>query len=207
MERVPQPGDIVQAREVWAEPAGGGGVAAVEPARLAGGATLLTALGADEIGRRAAADLERLGLDLQAAWRDEPQRRAFTYVDDEGNGRSRSSPRSCGRAREDPLPWSRLSGFDAIYFTGGDAQAVREARRARVLVATARELTTLMDAGVELDALVRSQGDESEEYARGARPRATPRRGHGWERGRRVRARRRDEGALRGRAASRPAGR
>ena len=40
VESVPRPGEIVGAQETWEEPAGGGGVAAVELARLAGEAAL-----------------------------------------------------------------------------------------------------------------------------------------------------------------------
>ncbi len=51
-----------------------------------------------------------------------------------------------------------------MYFTGGDADALRAARAARVLVATARELPTIREAGVELDALVHSANDPGEAY-------------------------------------------
>ncbi len=51
-----------------------------------------------------------------------------------------------------------------MYFTGGDADALRAARTGRVLVATARELPTIREAGVELDALVRSANDPGEAY-------------------------------------------
>ena len=43
VERVPLRGEIVHAQEVWAEAAGGGAVAAVQLARLAGSSTLFTA--------------------------------------------------------------------------------------------------------------------------------------------------------------------
>ena len=46
----------------------------------------------------------------------------------------------------DALPWERLDGFDAVYFTGGDVEALRAARRARVLVATTRALDVLRAA-------------------------------------------------------------
>ena len=46
VEAVPKAGEIVGSNEWWAEPAGGGGVAAVELARLAGDATLYCLLGA-----------------------------------------------------------------------------------------------------------------------------------------------------------------
>src|SRR5439155_22920225 len=49
----------------------------------------------------------------------------------------------------------------------GDAEALHHARLGRVLVATARELPTLREAGVHLDALVGSGDDEGELYRPG----------------------------------------
>jgi ribokinase len=167
VDRVPEPGSIVTAREVWGEPAGGGGVAAVRLARLAGEALFLTALGDDEVGHRALHELRGLGVDVHAAFRDEPQRRAFTYVDDDGERTITLLSHKLIPRAADPLPWDELDGCDAVYFTGGDAEAVRLARRARVLVATARELETLREAAVKLDILVRSASDASERYRPG----------------------------------------
>ena len=45
VEAVPKPGEIVSSTEVWSEPAGGGGVAAVELARLDGRSALYCLLG------------------------------------------------------------------------------------------------------------------------------------------------------------------
>ena len=53
-------------------------------ARLGGSATLYTALGADALGRRAAKELAELGVRVEAVFRDEPQRRAFTFIDADG---------------------------------------------------------------------------------------------------------------------------
>ncbi len=167
VERVPRPGEIVSASEVWSEPAGGGAVAAVQLARLAGHSTFFTALGDDEIGRRARDGLIELGVRVEAAIRDEPQRRAFVYVDGAGERTITLLSRKLVPHADDPLPWGDLAWTDAVYFTGGDQAAVHRARGARVLVATARELPTLAAAGVQLDALVRSGSDESEAYAPG----------------------------------------
>jgi ribokinase len=49
----------------------------------------------------------------------------------------------------------------------GDPAAVRAARAAKVLVATARSLADLSEARVELDALVRSRNDQGETYKPG----------------------------------------
>jgi ribokinase len=165
--RVPEAGTIVTAREVWAEPAGGGGVAAVRLARLAGEALFLTALGDDDVGHGALRELRALGVRVEAAFRDEPQRRAFTYVDDEGERTITLLSHKLVPRADDRLPWDELAGYDAVYFTGGDAEAVRRARQARILVATARELPTLQEAGVELDVLVRSAHDDNERYSAG----------------------------------------
>src|SRR5919201_3917888 len=82
VESVPRPGEIVHALETWDEAAGGGAVAAVQLARLAGSCLFFTALGADELGRRSRTELGRLGVELRAIPEPEPTRRAFTYVDE-----------------------------------------------------------------------------------------------------------------------------
>jgi ribokinase len=167
VERVPRAGEIVQAGEWWEEAAGGGGVASVQLARLAGGCTLFTALGRDELGERALRQLQGLGVTVEARRHVEPQRRGFTFVD----ARSERTITIIGEKHVprggDALPWELLERTDAVYFVSGDAEAVRAARRARVLVATARVLPVLAEAGVQLDALVRSARDPSERYERG----------------------------------------
>src|SRR6266700_1510909 len=84
VERVPAPGEIVHALETWEEAAGGGAVAAVQLAKLAGSATLFTALGGDELGRRARAQLAEQGVTGRAMADPAPQRRAFCFVDEAG---------------------------------------------------------------------------------------------------------------------------
>jgi ribokinase len=165
--RVPVQGEIVHALQTWTEPAGGGAVAAVQLLKLAGGADFFTALGEDELGRQAFAELSAMGIRMHVAWRAEPQRRGFTYVDDDGERTitvigDRMVPRGADR-----LPWDELADLDGVYFTGGDATALRAARAARLLVATPRAQPVLAEAGVQLDALVGSGPDEAERYAAG----------------------------------------
>ena len=167
VERVPVAGEIVHARESWEEPAGGGAVAAVQLAKLAGTATLFTALGDDEFGHRAYDALVAHGLRIEAAFRPERQRRGFVYVDDAGERTITVIGDRMGPRRSDPLPWEELADVDAVYFTAGDAGAVRAARAARTLVSTARGIDVLREAGVELDALVASGKDEGERYEPG----------------------------------------
>ena len=163
VERVPQPGEIVSATEVWEEPAGGGAVAAVQLANLNGSADFFTSLGDDDLGRRSKERLTELGVTVHAADAGQPQRRAFTYVDENGERTiTVLGPKLRPSGEDGSLPWEQLARCDAVYFTGGDIAAVRAARRARVLVATSRELETLHRAAEELDALVGSAEDVGE---------------------------------------------
>jgi ribokinase len=170
--RVPRAGEIVHARESWQEAAGGGSVAAVQLARLAGAAVLYTALGDDELGRAVPGRLAAHGVRVEAAWRSAPQRRGVTFVDDDAERTitvigARHQPEAA-----DALPWHELEDTDAVYFTAGAPEVLRMARRARVLVATARVLPLLAEAGVELDAIVRSARDAGEPDPAGSGARA-----------------------------------
>ncbi|MDQ3889595.1 MAG: PfkB family carbohydrate kinase [Actinomycetota bacterium] len=165
VEAVPAAGEIVQAVESWEEPGGAGAVAAVELARMAGSSTLFTVLGDDGYGRRARDELIRLGVRVASVFRRERQRRGFVYVDADGERTITLIGEKLRPRRDERLPWRELETFDALYFTAGDPAALRAARAARVLVATARELPTLVLAGVQLDALVASKSDASERYA------------------------------------------
>ncbi len=167
VERVPGPGEIVTALESWVEVGGGGAVAAGELVRLGAQTTFFTAFGTDDLGVRAEAELRGRGLRLETVVRESPQRRAFTSVDRDGERAITVMGEKLVPRAADPLPWSELDSTDAVYFCGGDPGAVREARRARILVATARELPTLRAAGVEVDVLIHSGRDAGERFRPG----------------------------------------
>jgi ribokinase len=164
VDRLPTAGEITHATHDYAEAAGGGAVAAVQLRKLAGTAAFFTALGSDDRAAAVRADLERHGVTVHAARRDRPHRRCFTHLDAHGERTitvigDRIVPRG-----DDPLPWDDLDTTDAVYLTAGDDQAVRHARRAKVLIATVRAFDALLNAGVELDALVASAADPTEQY-------------------------------------------
>ena len=168
VESVPRAGEIAHALETWEEAAGGGAVAAVQLAKLAGSATLFTALGSDDLGRRARVQLSEQGVTVRAMAEPAPQRRAFCFVDEAGERTITVLGEKLRPSGADSrLPWHDLAGMDAVYFVSGDDDALRVARTARVLVATARELPTLQSAGVQLDALVGSGEDEGELFRPG----------------------------------------
>jgi len=159
---VPGAGEVVHARDPFEEPAGGGAVAAVQLARLAGEAVLVSALGQDELGRRARSRLRELGVHVWAAERAAPTRRAVTLLDESGERTivtfgARLEP----VGDDEDLPWQRLAQMDAVYFTAGDLNALRAARSARVLVANPRARHAL-GHDVPLDALVLSEDDAIE---------------------------------------------
>src|SRR5919109_415475 len=110
VEHVPRPGEIVHSLERWEAAGGGGAVAAVQLARLNGGVTVHTAANG------------------------EPQRRAFTYVDGDGERTITVLGHKLLPSGEDGrLPWEELARCAAVYFVSGDVAALRAARRARVL--------------------------------------------------------------------------
>jgi len=170
VDRLPSAGEIVHANPILAVPAGGGGVAAVQLARWGAESIFFTALGDDALGHRAHDELCARGVQVRAVFRREPQRRALTFIDAR---RERTIVVLGDRLvvhGADALPWDELARCDAVYITGGDAGAVRQARRARTAVATSRVVPLLREAGIQLDALVGSDNDPAERYASGDLP-------------------------------------
>jgi ribokinase len=163
VSHMPVAGEIIEASGSFREAAGSAAVAAVQLAKLVGAVDFFTALGDDERGRLAAERLRELGVTLFDAPREAAQRWAFVHLDDAGERTitvvgERMAPRG-----DDDLPWERLDGADAVFVSGGDAGAMRHARRARVLVATPRAADTL--GGIRVDALVGSGQDRLEQVA------------------------------------------
>ncbi len=156
--RVPAPGSIVHASSTSAEPAGGGAVVARQLALLAGRCELFTALGRDELGRASERRLASLGIDVHVQWGGET-RRAWTHVD--ADGERTITVLGDKLLPHGPLP---LHGYDLVFFVSGLPEVLREARAARFLAATARELPTLRAAPVTIDLLVGSSNDAGERY-------------------------------------------
>ena len=171
-DHVPVAGEIVHAHDSFEEPAGGGAVAAVQLARLAGEATFLTAVGEDEVARRTRARLAELGVIVKDARREGPTRRGLTFLDAQGERTIITiGERLAPRGRDD-LGWSDLHEADGVYLTAADGEALRAARAAGVLVATPRAGRILHEESVRLDALVYSDRDQLETaFARALDPR------------------------------------
>jgi ribokinase len=170
VETVPHAGGVVHASDPFEEPAGGGAVAAVQLARLAGQALLITALGDDEHGRSARRRLAELGVEVRAALVGAPTRRALTLLDDDGE----RTIVTLGERLDPPAELVQSAceahgDFDGVYFTAGDAQALREVRACTRVVTASPRAEHALGQGVELDALILSASDELElERARAA---------------------------------------
>jgi ribokinase len=175
VERVPRAGEILETESSFTEPAGGGAVAAVQLARLSGDCTFFTAVGDDENGHRVEERLAELGVHVHAVHRpDQPTRRAFVYLDADGERTITTIGERLEPSGDDDLDWGELDGADGVYVTAADAGALRAARAARVLVASPRVGRVLADSAVRLDALVYSDRDELESaFARALEPRPT----------------------------------
>ena len=179
VEHVPAAGEIVHATETWEEAAGGGSVAAVQLAEARRRSRLL-------YRARRRRDRPRREESARGA-RDrrprfvssKPPSAAASPTSTRGaSGRSRPSARGSSPAGTTTHCRGTSSrSATRCYFCAGDADALRRARRAKALVATARVLSTLARGAVELDALVGSGKDEAERYRAGRpRPRAPSRR-------------------------------
>jgi ribokinase len=162
VDEVPAPGHIAHSIDSWSVPAGGGGVMAVQMARLNGSCDFFTGLGDDELGRRAVEQLTALGVTMHVEWFPTMTRRAFTHVD--RNGERTITTIGAKLRPRGPLP---LEGVDTVFFVAGEVDALRSARAARFLAATTREMPTLEAAAVHLDLLVGSGNDPGEAYEGG----------------------------------------
>jgi ribokinase len=161
-DRLPRPGEILHVRSAHEAAGGGGGMAAYALRSLAGTCEFFCAVGDDVRGAAAADGLRAAGIDVRAAVHARPQRRTVTYLTGD---RERTitvlGERLFARGADD-VGWDALRDFDGVYLTAGDADAVRAARHARVLVATPRARDALLEAGAEVDAIVGSLGDPGE---------------------------------------------
>jgi ribokinase len=157
-------GAIVQLYDSFDEPGGGGGVAARALPALGAETRFLTALGNDAAAHAAERVLQRDGCDLRVARRAHPQNRVTTVSDPGGERTILVHGPNAHPTIEDPLDWDELATFDGAFYTGDDPRTVVAARRARVLVATARRLPSVVASGVQLDVLAGSANDGTERY-------------------------------------------
>jgi ribokinase len=173
LEHYPAEGEVAHAREWSQRPGGGGTVAAVALAELGATVDFFCALGRDADGEATVDHLSARGVHMHVAWREEPTRRAITYLTHGGERTIVVMGRRLEPEGSDDLEWERIGEAAGAFFTSGDAGALAQARRAPVLVASPRGREALLEDGVWLDALVFSEADADEAaWARRLEPRA-----------------------------------
>ncbi len=160
--RLPGPGEITRLVDPIQEPAGGGGVAASQVAKLGAETLFFTALGDDEAGDLAKERLEAVGVRVLAARRRAPQTRALSVVGDSGDRAIAVVGVATDPVAADDLPWDELAACDAVYFTGRAPEVLRRARAGARLVVTARRRAALDRSGVRPDVVVASASDAGE---------------------------------------------
>ena len=163
---VPEAGDIAHLdAPVWF-PGGGGGITFFQLTRSDSEVHLFTAIGDDEAGAQVRARLDETGAVIHAAARRAPHTRDVVMIDEDGERTIVVVGEPLHPQADDPLPWSLLADLDAVYFTAQDAEVLRRARKARILVATARRQRAIAESGVSLNAIVGSHADPREASAR-----------------------------------------
>jgi len=164
--RVPRGGEIVDLVDPLVEPAGGGGVAACAAARLGAPTTLITALGNDHAARQSGEVLQARGIRVLAAWRSVAQTPALSVAGDDGERTILVVGPRLQVLGGEPLEWDRVDPAGGAYYAGEDPAALRRARRAGVLVVSARRVDDLIQAGVTADVVVGSGADPAEDTER-----------------------------------------
>jgi ribokinase len=152
VERLPREGEVLSATAASTRAAGGGGVAAVVLAELGAQVDFFCALGEDGYGHAAVEQLTQRGVHVVVAWRREPTRRAISMLEVGGERTIVVIGNRLEPLGSDKLEWDLLGEAQGVYFTAGDVAALREARRAGVLVATPRARHSLGEPGELLDA-------------------------------------------------------
>jgi ribokinase len=160
--RLPVHGKILSADSAFARAGGGGGVAASVLAELGAEVDFYCALGRDANGEAAVAQFEGRGVRVHVAWRDEPTRRALTFLEPGGERTIVTLGQRLQPSGSDDLDWERLREAGSVYFTAGDDGALKNTHASPFVVASPRARTVLEAEGAHVYALVFSEGDEDE---------------------------------------------
>lgn len=161
---LPTPGEIAHLDDVITIAGGGGGLAFFQLTRSPAEVHLFTALGNDDAGQLVSDRVHATNATVHIAYRDRPHTRDLVVVTPDGRRTIFVQGEPLHPIIADPLPWDLLDGFDAIYFTGEDAELLRAARASRVLVVTSRRFDALVRSGIQADVVVGSKLDPREAH-------------------------------------------
>ncbi|HYM14776.1 MAG TPA: PfkB family carbohydrate kinase [Dehalococcoidia bacterium] len=159
---LPAPGDILHLDHPLVIAAGGGGIAFFQFTRSRAELHLFTALGDDEAARAVEQRIVATGARVYAARRGAPHTRDLVLVTPDSERTIVVVGEPLHPRHDDALPWDTLAECDAVYFTAQDPHLLKLARRARLLVVTARRIEALARSGVRADVVVGSAVDPRE---------------------------------------------
>jgi ribokinase len=162
VDHLPVSGDLLAAERESVHAGGGAVVAAAVLAEHGAEVDIFCAIGSDDNGDAAMAELTGRGITVHAARRPGPTRQVITMLDHDGERTIVTVGERLQPQGSDELDWARLAEAEGVYVTAGDAGALCRAREARVLVATPRILERLERPDVRIDALVFSSSDPAE---------------------------------------------
>jgi ribokinase len=160
--RYPERGGLEQGERELEQAGGGAVVAAAVLAELGASVDFLCALGDDERGQAAVAQLRERRVTVHPAWRDTATRSVITLLDAGGERTIITVGERLAPFGDDHLDWDLLSRVDGVYVTAGDAGAIRHARAAPVMTASPRAGSPVAD--VTVDAMILSESDEHERH-------------------------------------------
>ena len=159
---LPQAGEIVHLVDPVVIAGGGGGIAFFQLTKSDAEVHLFTAIGLDEAGTHVHHEIASTGATIHAGLRQSPHTRDIVVITPEGERTIFVVGEPLHPRRDDRLSWDELASSDAAYFTGQDPDTLVEARRAGLLVVSARRRAALAASGVVADVVVGSASDARE---------------------------------------------
>jgi ribokinase len=163
---LPRAGEIVHFDDPVVIAGGGGGIAFFQLTKSVAEVHLFTAIGLDEAGTHVHHEIASTGATIHAGLRQRPHTRDIVVITPEGERTIFVVGEPLQPQRDDRLSWDELASCDAAYFTGQDPETLVEARRAKLLVVTARRSEALAKSGVRADVIVGSARDPREARSR-----------------------------------------
>jgi ribokinase len=162
---LPQAGEIAHLADPVVIAGGGGGIAFFQLAKSDVDLHLFTAIGLDEAGTHVHHEIASTGATIHAGLRQQPHTRDIVVVTPDGERTILVVGEPLHPRRDDRLSWDELASCDAAYFTGQDPDTLVEARRAKLLVVSARRSEALAKSGVRADVVIGSASDPREAHA------------------------------------------
>ena len=164
---LPKPGLISHAKKTLEFPAGGGSLIAKTLLELTNNEVhFFTSLGRDFYGKKSFEFFENIGLNLHVAWREEPTRKGFSLIDDNGERSITIIGKRLAPSYNDNLNWNLLRDMDGIFITAGDENILKESRCAKILCTTPRlGIEIINNSKIILDGLIGSNLDPDEFFA------------------------------------------